>query len=193
MNGSKARRTDRAGFAREREEVMDRSEIQAVVRDRAPKAPTQSPAVIAGLRRIATSLWLHFVASPQRMPITRYRRSGRPVVDLIYRVPPSSIPTTSAIPRGNELEEHPVHGSSCETGCGPRCPTYESRPFISSLRRPEKSCKRISVDAAAMIIAGFAVGLFDTIVGAIEQRTSHARCDARRSTGPAIGRTRKPL
>ncbi len=54
----------------------------------APRAPTQSPAVIAGLRRIATSLWLRFVASPQRMPIFRYRRWGRPVMNLIYRVPP---------------------------------------------------------------------------------------------------------
>jgi hypothetical protein len=54
----------------------------------APKAPTQSPAVIAGLRRIATSLWLRFVASPQRMPIFRYRRWGQSVVNVIYRVPP---------------------------------------------------------------------------------------------------------
>jgi hypothetical protein len=29
----------------------------------------QSPTIIAGLRRIATSLWLHFVASPQRVPV----------------------------------------------------------------------------------------------------------------------------
>jgi len=28
----------------------------------------QSPTTIAGLRGIATSLWLHFVASPQRVP-----------------------------------------------------------------------------------------------------------------------------
>jgi len=31
-------------------------------------------------------------------------------MNLIDNVPPSSIPTTSAIPRGHELTEHPVHG-----------------------------------------------------------------------------------
>jgi hypothetical protein len=51
-------------------------------------APMQSPAVMAGLRRIATSLWLRFVALPQRLPIFCYRRWDRPVVSLIYRVPP---------------------------------------------------------------------------------------------------------
>ena len=153
-NGSAARMTDRARFAAEREEVMDRREIQAAVCDGAPKAPTQSPVVIAGLRRIATSLWLRFVASPQRMPICRYRRWDRPVVNLIDRVPPSSIPTTSAIPRGHELVEHPVH-SSCDPGYGPRCRTYESRStncttYIFSLLRPKRSCKRISIDAAVI-------------------------------------------
>jgi hypothetical protein len=48
----------------------------------------QSPTNIAGLRRIATSLWLHFVASPQRVPVFGHRRRGRPVVNVIYRVPP---------------------------------------------------------------------------------------------------------
>jgi hypothetical protein len=28
----------------------------------------QSPTINAGLRKIATSLWLHFAASPQRVP-----------------------------------------------------------------------------------------------------------------------------
>src|SRR6266568_4237651 len=60
----------------------------AITRSKVACAPTQSPAMIAGLRRIATSLWLRFVASPQRMPIFRYRRWGRPVVNFIYKVPP---------------------------------------------------------------------------------------------------------
>jgi len=49
----------------------------------------QSPTIIAGLRRVATSLWLHFVASPQRVPVFGYRRRGRTVVNVIYRLPPS--------------------------------------------------------------------------------------------------------
>jgi hypothetical protein len=50
--------------------------------------PTQSPTMIAGLRRFATSLWLRSVALPQRVPVFGYRRWGRPVVNVIYRVPP---------------------------------------------------------------------------------------------------------
>jgi hypothetical protein len=40
--------------------------LQTLVRlsTRSPDSPTQSPTMIAGLRRIATSLWLHFVTSP---------------------------------------------------------------------------------------------------------------------------------
>jgi hypothetical protein len=30
----------------------------------------QSPTINAGLRSIATLLWLHFVASPQRVPVS---------------------------------------------------------------------------------------------------------------------------
>jgi hypothetical protein len=52
-------------------------------------ARTQSPAIIAGLRRVATSLWLLFVASPQRVPVSGYRRRGGTVVNVIYRLPPS--------------------------------------------------------------------------------------------------------
>jgi hypothetical protein len=44
--------------------------------------------MIAGLRRLATSLWLHFVASPQRVPGIGHRRRGSPVVNVIDRVPP---------------------------------------------------------------------------------------------------------
>jgi hypothetical protein len=52
-------------------------------------ARTRSPTIIAGLHRVATSLWLHFVASPQRVPVSGYRRRGRAVVNVIYRLPPS--------------------------------------------------------------------------------------------------------
>jgi hypothetical protein len=54
-----------------------------------PEARMQSPTIIAGLRGVATSLWLHFVASPQRVPVSGYRRRGRTVVNVIYRLPPS--------------------------------------------------------------------------------------------------------
>lgn len=54
-----------------------------------PEVPTQNPAIIAGLRRIATSLWLHFVASPQRAPAFGYQRGSRPVVSLIDKLPPA--------------------------------------------------------------------------------------------------------
>jgi hypothetical protein len=49
---------------------------------------TQSPTLIAGLRRIATSLWLHFVALPQRVPVHQHRRLGGTVVIFFYRTPP---------------------------------------------------------------------------------------------------------
>ena len=38
--------------------------------------PTQSPAIIVGLYRITTSLWTCVVASPQRVPVCRYRPRG---------------------------------------------------------------------------------------------------------------------
>jgi hypothetical protein len=57
------------------------------------RAPAQSPATSAGLCRIATSLWLHFVASPQRVPVG-YRRRGHQVMNIIYRVPPSLEPAS---------------------------------------------------------------------------------------------------
>jgi len=41
--------------------------------------------MIAGLCRIATSLWLHFVASPQRVPVYGHRRRGRAVVIFVYK------------------------------------------------------------------------------------------------------------
>jgi len=48
----------------------------------------QSPAIIAGLHRIATLLWPHFVALPQRMPMHSHRLWGETVVIFFYRDPP---------------------------------------------------------------------------------------------------------
>jgi hypothetical protein len=69
-----------------------------------PEVPMQSPAMIVGLHRIATSLWLHFVALPQRVPAVRYRRGGRPVINVIDRVPPLITSNNVRIPPGTEVE-----------------------------------------------------------------------------------------
>jgi hypothetical protein len=45
----------------------------------------RSPTLIVGLRRIATSLWPNFVASPQRMPACGCRRKGHTVGIFIDR------------------------------------------------------------------------------------------------------------
>ena len=46
----------------------------------------QSPTINAGLRSIATSLWLHFVASPQRVPfsITGYEIHLKRISSIDY-------------------------------------------------------------------------------------------------------------
>jgi hypothetical protein len=50
----------------------------------------QSPAIIVGPHRIATSMWLRFVALPQRVPVpaVAHRRWGPPVINVIDRLPP---------------------------------------------------------------------------------------------------------
>jgi hypothetical protein len=50
----------------------------------------QSPTQGVGLHRVATSLWPHFVALPQRMPADRHRRVSRVVVSFVYKIPPFS-------------------------------------------------------------------------------------------------------
>lgn len=67
-----------------------RSGLPGILRDSAPSkgGNARSPTIIAGLRRVATLPWLHFVASPQREPGIGHRLGGRPVVDFIYRAPP---------------------------------------------------------------------------------------------------------
>ena len=87
----------------------------------------QSPTMIAGLHRIATSLWLHSVASPQRMPASAYRHGGPSVVSVIYRVPPPSLfPTTSALPRGM------TSGASGYEACPPHDPIQETHTVTTS-------------------------------------------------------------
>lgn len=61
---------------------------------RARVAQTQSPAIITGLHRFATLPWLHFVASPRRMPALGRRLQGRTVVYFIDRVPPLLLPSS---------------------------------------------------------------------------------------------------
>ena len=87
----------------------------------------RSPTIIAGLRRIATSLWLRFVASPQRVPVVGHRRRGRPVVNVIYKVPPTvsyynigeilqsadlSLWPLARATEPTQYAGHPVHGRS---------------------------------------------------------------------------------
>ena len=48
----------------------------------------QSPTMIAGLHRIATCTWLHFVALPQRVPALGHRLRGQTVVSVIDKSPP---------------------------------------------------------------------------------------------------------
>lgn len=50
------------------------------------RGKTQSPTKFAGLRRLATSLWLHFVASPQRVPalITGVGVDMAPISSISY-------------------------------------------------------------------------------------------------------------
>jgi hypothetical protein len=49
----------------------------------------QSPTIIVGLHRIATSLWLRFAALRQRVPVFAHRRKSPPVMNVIDRLPPS--------------------------------------------------------------------------------------------------------
>lgn len=78
-----------------------------------PEVPMQSPTMIAGLHKIATLPWLHFVALPQRVPAFCYRRWGRPAINVIDRVPPliasSSIGNTS---RDGSQTHDPVTASA---------------------------------------------------------------------------------
>lgn len=66
--------------------------------------PTQSPTMVAGLRRVATSVWVPFVTSRQRVPGFGHRHWCSPVVDVIDKARPRLlVATTSALPRGRDL------------------------------------------------------------------------------------------
>jgi len=100
----------------------------------------RSPAGFAGLRGVATLLWLHFVASPQRVPESGCRRWGRTVVNVIDRCPPlRSLPQPRCDPVAASLGDPAVAGrSNGESGCTPtthsthghrsaKLPTYRLR------------------------------------------------------------------
>jgi hypothetical protein len=81
-----------------------------------------------------------------------------------------------------------------------REPIYESHHLHFSLRRPGKSCKRVSIDAAVIVRARFAwddtadsravVRLFDTIVGLLTGRErTHRASRAIRSPCAATAST----
>src|SRR5512141_3135735 len=80
----------------------------------------QSPACCAGPCRMATSLWLRFVASPQRMPDIGYRRVSIPVVDVIDRSP-------SVVSYNSRCRFAPIHESHSPTVLG-----YAGRGEVSS-------------------------------------------------------------
>lgn len=106
----------------------------------------QSPAIIAGLRRIATSLWLRFVALPQRAPVFDHRPRGRPVVNVIDRVaPPSSIAAQPTRSRGSKLSRASGRATRCPRNriaspmsC-PGAPTHTST--LSRYAEPERVAK----------------------------------------------------
>ena len=136
-SGDTCKFADRTSLRTTAPEVVDRRGLPFAQ----PEAPTQSPAVIAGLRSIATSLWLRSVASPQRMPITRYRRWGRLVVNVIYRVPPS-----------RRFLRHRQY-SYPRTAGAPACTVffmrYRIQPAMSHLREPiyESTNRTISISS----------------------------------------------
>ena len=132
-----------------------------IKRGKVALAPTQSPVMIAGPRRIATSLWLHFVASPQRMPIFRYRRWGRSVVNVIYRVPPRRrfLQHRQYLVASNS-GEHPVCMAGCQITTRSVAPTRADLPIaplcFQPTLTPEKlqagQHRRVSIDAAVISV-----------------------------------------
>ena len=114
-----------------RGEVLDPLSAEvARVHTRRPDLPTQSPTIIAGLCWIATSLRLRFVASPQRMPGIGHRRRGRPVVNVIYRVPPRRdwLQHRRYLAVAN-LGEHPVAGHCTRENRYPRLMPFPRAPI----------------------------------------------------------------
>ena len=89
----------------------------------------QSPTMIAGLRRIATCTWLHFVALPQRVPALGHRLRGQTVVSVIDRSPPGrrgcNIGAASRSRTGESIRLRAIVPARTDThDC---CPTREHR------------------------------------------------------------------
>jgi len=90
----------------------------------------QSPTRIAGLHRIATCTWLHFVASPQRVPALGYRLRGQTVMSVIDSAPPGrrgcNIGAASRSRTGESIRLRATMPANTDThDC---CPTREHRP-----------------------------------------------------------------
>jgi len=56
-----------------------RSQCDPLLTVASQKNQRKAPRWSQGFAESATSLWLHFVASPQRVPVYGHRRRGRPV------------------------------------------------------------------------------------------------------------------
>jgi hypothetical protein len=87
--------------------------------------------------------WLHFVASPQRVPVFGYRLRGRTVMNVIYRLPPfSSNAAASVRSRGGQRRR----ASGC-VALSPDCATVvvstntDHAFYVFKLRRTRKSFK----------------------------------------------------
>ena len=111
---------------------------------------SKSPTMIAGLRRLATSLWLHFVASPQRMPVFDHRRWRQPVVNVIDKsTSRSSNTSTSAkisrLRTSGSIRSLKRHLRPPPTS-RPRAPIHHHALYEFSLCRIRKSFNPPKVD-----------------------------------------------
>lgn len=95
----------------------------------------QSPTMIAGLHGFATCTWLHFVASPQRVPGLGHRLRGQTVMSVIDSAPPRhprcNIGAASRSRTGGSIRLRATMPANTDThDC---CPTREHR-FNNHLR-----------------------------------------------------------
>ena len=116
----------------------------------------QSPTMIAGLHRIATCTWLHFVALPQRVPALGHRLRGQTVMSVIDSEPPGrrgcNIGAVSRSRTGESIRLRATMPARTDThDC---CPTREHRSrntFEFRLRRPRQSFKPVRAHRASPV------------------------------------------